>query len=133
MAAETESRGAVSAAGSNRVDKPWGHELRWSVTERYAGKLIHVNAGHKLSLQLHRVKHESIFIQSGVLDLVLEDETGELRTHRLLPGMSARIEPGRRHRFIAVEDTDLFEVSTPELDDVVRLDDDYGRSGTTSA
>lgn len=119
--------------GSGRVDKPWGHELRWAVTDRYLGKLIHVARGHQLSLQYHVQKDETIFISSGLLDLVLEDEKGEVHTHRMSPGMSARVRPGRRHRFIAVEDTDLFEVSSPEIDDVVRLEDSYGREGTSTA
>jgi mannose-6-phosphate isomerase len=124
--------GMVQSPGSGRVDKPWGYELRWAVTERYLGKLIHVNRGHSLSLQYHVQKDESIFVASGVLDLVLEDKEGELRTHRLGPGMSARIRPGRRHRFIAIEDVDVFEASSPEIDDVVRLEDAYGRAGTSA-
>jgi mannose-6-phosphate isomerase len=128
----TGERSALLPAGGGRVDKPWGFELRWAITDRYLGKLIHVNAGHRLSLQYHVQKDESIFVASGLLDLVLEDDAGELQTHRLAPGMSARVRPGRRHRFIAVEDTDLFEVSSPEVDDVVRLEDAYGREGTTA-
>lgn len=123
----------VHAAGTHRVDKPWGHELRWAITDRYLGKLIHVTKGHQLSLQYHVQKDESIFIASGLLDLVLEDDSGDVHVHRMTPGMSARVRPGRRHRFIAVEDTDLFEVSSPEIDDVVRLEDSYGREGTSSA
>ena len=122
----------VAQAGGGRVDKPWGYEVRWAITDRYLGKLIHVDEGHQLSLQYHVQKDESIYIASGLLDLLLEDATGAVRTHRLTPGMSARIRPGRRHRFIAVEDTDLFEVSSPEIDDVVRLEDSYGRGGTTA-
>ncbi|WP_337313034.1 cupin domain-containing protein [Candidatus Aeolococcus gillhamiae] len=123
----------VQAANTSRIDKPWGHELRWAITDRYLGKLIHVNRGQQLSLQYHVQKDESIYIASGLLDLVLEDHAGEVRVHRMTPGMSARVRPGRRHRFIAVEDTDLFEVSSPEIDDVVRLEDSYGREGTSSA
>lgn len=122
----------IHDAGAARVDKPWGYELRWAISDRYLGKLIHVDKGHQLSLQYHVQKDESIFIASGLLDLVLEDQDGEIRVHRLTPGMSARVRPGRRHRFIAVEDTDLFEVSSPEIDDVVRLEDSYGREGTSS-
>ncbi len=123
----------VRGADQNRVDKPWGYELRWAITDRYLGKLIHVDKGHQLSLQYHVQKDESIFIASGLLDLVLEDDAGQVRVHRMTPGMSARVRPGRRHRFVAVEDTDLFEVSSPEIDDVVRLEDSYGREGTNSA
>ncbi len=122
----------VHAAGEARVEKPWGYELRWAITDRYLGKLIHVNRGHNLSLQYHVQKDETIFIASGLLDLVLEDQDGEVRVHRLTRGMSARVRPGRRHRFIAVEATDLFEVSSPEIDDVVRLEDSYGREGTSA-
>jgi oxalate decarboxylase/phosphoglucose isomerase-like protein (cupin superfamily) len=124
---------AVQAAGVGRVDKPWGYELRWAITDRYLGKLIHVDAGQALSLQYHVQKDEAIFVLGGDLDLVLEDDDGEVRTHRLTAGMSARVRPGRRHRFQAVTDVDLCEVSSPEIDDVVRLEDQYGRAGTSRA
>ena len=124
--------GPISAAGTGRVEKPWGYELRWAVTDRYAGKLIHVNKGHRLSLQYHVQKDETIHVVSGAMDLLLENNSGEVETHRLTPGMSAHIRPGRKHRFIAVEDTDLFEVSSPEIDDVVRVEDAYGRAGTSA-
>ena len=120
----------VRPAGAGRVDKPWGYELRWAVTDRYVGKLIHVAAGHALSLQYHVQKDEAILVLRGELDLVLDDDDGELATHRMAEGMSARIRPGRRHRFVAVTDVDLLEVSSPEIDDVVRLSDRYGRAGT---
>ncbi len=123
----------IQPVGAGRIDKPWGYELRWAINDRYLGKMIHVNAGHKLSLQYHVEKDESIFVQAGVLDLVLENASGETETHRLTAGMSARVRPGRRHRFVAVEDVDIIEVSSPEIDDVVRLEDDYGRQGTSQA
>ena len=123
---------ALSRSEDSRVDKPWGYELRWAITDRYLGKLIHIDGGHSLSLQYHVQKDETIYVASGVLDLVLEDGSGRLVTHRMSPGTSARVRPGRRHRFVAVEDTDLFEVSSPEIDDVVRLEDAYGRAGTTA-
>jgi mannose-6-phosphate isomerase len=129
LAAES---GAIHAAGSGRVDKPWGYELRWAITDRYLGKLIHINRGHSLSLQYHVQKDEWIYVDSGLLDLQLEDDNGVLETHRLTPGMSARVRAGRRHRFLAVEETELIEVSSPEIDDVVRLEDSYGRAGTTA-
>ena len=122
----------VRASGAGRVDKPWGYELIWAVTDRYVGKLIHVRSGQALSLQFHVQKDESIFVAAGLLDLVLESPDGVLETHRLATGMSARIRPGRRHRMVAVEDTDLFETSSPELDDIVRLEDRYGREGTSA-
>jgi mannose-6-phosphate isomerase len=124
---------AVQPAGAGRVDKPWGYELRWAITDRYLGKIIHVDAGHQLSLQYHVQKDEAIYVLSGALDLVLEDESGEVLTHRLDAGMSARVRPGRRHRFRAVTDVDICEVSSPEIDDVVRLEDSYGRAGTSEA
>ncbi len=124
--------GPVSGAGSGKVEKPWGYELRWAVTDRYAGKLIHVNRGHRLSLQYHVQKDESIHVIAGVMDLLLENNSGEVETHRLTAGMSAHIRPGRTHRFIAIEDVDLVEVSSPEVDDVVRIEDVYGRAGTSA-
>lgn len=129
---ETRSSPDIQGVDHGRVDKPWGHELRFAITDRYLGKLIHVRRGHALSLQYHVQKDESIFIASGLLDLVLEGADGTIETHRLGPGMSARIRPGRRHRFVAVEDTDLFEASSSEVDDVVRLEDKYGREGTSA-
>jgi len=123
----------VQAAGSGLVEKPWGHELRWAITDRYLGKIIHISKGHQLSLQLHNQKDESIYVLRGSLDLVLENDAGELETHRLTEGMSARVPPKKRHRFVGAEDCEIVEVSSPEIDDVVRLEDDYGREGTTNA
>jgi mannose-6-phosphate isomerase-like protein (cupin superfamily) len=129
---ESTAAEPVLAAGAGRVEKPWGYELRWAITDRYLGKLIHINRGQSLSLQYHVQKDESIFVGGGVLDLLLEDDSGTVNIYRLTPGMSARIRAGRRHRFVAVEDTDLFEVSSPEIDDVVRIEDAYGRAGTSA-
>ena len=128
-----EKTSPIQVPEAGRVEKPWGYELRWAITDRYLGKIIHVNAGHQLSLQLHEKKDESIYILSGALDLVLENDQGELETHRLEPGMSARVHAGRRHRFVGVQDCDIVEVSSPEIDDVVRLEDNYGREGTSRA
>ena len=111
-----------------RVDKPWGYELRFAHTERYAGKVLFIEAGNQLSLQYHDVKDESLLVQSGDLELVLGKEQ---RVEKLGPGDAWHITPGTVHRFRAVTDCLLFEVSTPELDDVVRIEDDYGREGTT--
>jgi mannose-6-phosphate isomerase-like protein (cupin superfamily) len=110
-----------------RVEKPWGHEIIWAVTERYVGKILHIRAGEALSLQYHRKKDESIYLAQG--DLILETGVGDQPTERkvLKRGDSLHIPPGLRHRMIAVSDCDVFEVSTPELDDVVRLEDRYGR------
>ncbi|MFZ0169079.1 MAG: cupin domain-containing protein [Candidatus Dormiibacterota bacterium] len=110
-----------------RVDKPWGYEIWFAVTDRYAGKIIHIEAGHELSLQYHRRKDESIYVVSGEMELELENEAGEVETHQLRPGDCQRILVGRRHRMRALLDTDICEVSTPDLDDVVRLEDRYGR------
>ena len=114
-----------------RVEKPWGYELWWAQTERYVGKVLHVKAGHKLSLQFHVVKDETIHLWSGDLVLVLDEgDGGGLVEHRLRPGQSYRVRPGTKHRMVAVTDCDILEVSTPEVTDVVRLEDAYGRAGT---
>ncbi len=115
-----------------RVEKPWGHEIWWARTERYVGKLLHVRRGESLSLQYHQVKDETILVQSG--RLLFETRAPhelELRAVELLPGQAFHITPGTVHRMTALEDCDIFEVSTPELDDVVRLEDRYGRAGTS--
>jgi len=115
-----------------RVDKPWGHELIWAQTDRYVGKILVIEAGKRLSLQRHEVKDETILVRSGRLRLSLEDDDGVVREHDLGPGEHRRIATGRVHRFQALEPCELVEVSTPELDDVVRLQDDYGREGTNA-
>lgn len=119
-------------SAGRRVDKPWGHELHWAVTDRYVGKVLVIEAGKRLSLQYHEVKDESILVISGRLRLLLEDDSGQDRVEELGPGEHRRVPTGRRHRYEAVERTELIEVSTPELDDVVRLSDDYGREGTSA-
>lgn len=111
-----------------KVEKPWGYELRFIRTDRYAGKVLFVKAGSQLSLQYHETKDEAFYVQSGTLDLVL-GRGSEQRVVRMNPGASHHVVPGTVHRFRAVTDTLLFEVSTPELEDVVRLEDDYGREG----
>jgi mannose-6-phosphate isomerase len=113
-----------------RVEKPWGHELWWAQTERYVGKVLHVKAGHRLSLQYHQRKDETIHLWSGDLLLVLDEGDGKgLVEHRLRPGQSYHVKPLTRHRMVAVTDCDILEVSTPEVEDVVRLEDAYGRAG----
>ncbi len=109
-----------------RVEKPWGYELHWAKTDRYVGKLIHVTAGHALSLQYHNLKDETIYLHAGRL-LFERQEDGALVKREMLPGQRVHISPGTVHRMTAIEDSDVFEVSTPELDDVVRLEDRYGR------
>jgi mannose-6-phosphate isomerase len=112
-----------------RVEKPWGYELIWAVTEHYAGKLLSVNAGHALSLQFHREKDESWYVLEGRAELEFA-AAGEKTTSSevVTPGAAFRIKPGTVHRIRALEDTVIVEVSTPQLDDVVRLDDAYGRA-----
>jgi mannose-6-phosphate isomerase len=117
---------------SRRVEKPWGHELIWVLTDRYCGKVITIDAGMRLSLQRHRVKDEAILVLSGRLRLYLEDASGVVRDIELGPGGTRRIPAGRTHRFEAIERTELVEISTPELDDLERLEDDYGREGTSA-
>ena len=115
---------------TTKVEKPWGYELHWAKTDRYVGKLIHVNAGHALSLQFHNKKDETIFLWSGKL-LFEIDVNGKLTGREMLPGESVHVTPKTIHRMTAIEDSDIFEVSTPELTDVVRLEDRYGREGTS--
>jgi mannose-6-phosphate isomerase-like protein (cupin superfamily) len=115
-----------------KVEKPWGYELHWAVTDRYVGKLIHVNAGHALSLQYHNLKDETIFLWSGrMLFEIAEGHEGTaggpLTGREMKPGESVHVTPKTVHRMTAITDCDIFEVSTPELQDVVRLEDRYGR------
>jgi quercetin dioxygenase-like cupin family protein len=117
-------------ADAARVDKPWGHELRWGVTDRYAGKVLHIKKGEALSLQYHDRKDEFLYVVTGAIEMELGGPDGALTKHRMTEGDTLHITPGTRHRVTAVDDTDIFEVSTPELDDVVRLEDRYGRAGT---
>jgi mannose-6-phosphate isomerase len=117
---------------ARRVDKPWGHELIWALTDRYCGKILIIETGKRLSLQRHVEKDESILVVSGRMLLTLEDAAGEVREQELGPGEHRRIEAGRIHRYEALDRVELVEVSTPELDDVVRLEDDFGREGTSA-
>jgi mannose-6-phosphate isomerase-like protein (cupin superfamily) len=114
----------------SRVDKPWGYELRWAVTDRYLGKVLHVNKGEALSLQYHERKDEYQYLVKGSVDIELGDPDGALTTYRMDAGDTLHIKAGTRHRITALEDSDIFEVSTPEGDDVVRLSDRYGRAST---
>ena len=114
-----------------RVDKPWGYELHWAKTDRYVGKVIHVDAGHALSLQYHNVKDETILLWSGRLQFEITRD-GEMTTFEMTPGERIHVSPKTVHRMTAIEDCDIIEVSTPELDDVVRLEDRYGRAGSSN-
>jgi len=113
-----------------RVDKPWGYELIWAHTDRYVGKILHINKGESLSYQYHRIKDETIRLLRGAMELEVEEGQGGRRSLRLKPGDCFHITPGMKHRMRAVEECDVLEVSTPELDDVVRLEDRYGRAGS---
>ena len=110
-----------------RVNKPWGYELHWAKTDRYAGKVLHVNAGQALSLQYHNKKEETIYLYSGKLEFEIE-VNGALTKREMRPGESVHVPPLTKHRMTAIEDSEILEVSTPELDDVVRLEDRYGRN-----
>lgn len=123
---------AVGDREPRRVDKPWGHEVWWAQTDAYAGKLLHVNAGHRLSLQLHREKDESSYLLSGRLRLTSGPSIDELSEQQVGPGFAWRVEPGVIHSIEAIEDSIVLEVSTPHLEDVVRLEDRYGRSDAGS-
>jgi mannose-6-phosphate isomerase len=120
------------ASEPRRVEKPWGYELIWALTDAYCGKVLFVRAGHSLSLQFHRRKDEAWYIQSGRAKLEL-GEAGEtvLGEEVVSAGAAFHFPPGTVHRITALEDTTVLEVSTPHLDDVVRLEDSYGRAGTT--
>ncbi len=129
---EEAKTGRVNVA---TVPKPWGHETIWARSGRYVGKILHINAGHELSVQFHRKKDETIHLLSGeIVYRVQRDPSNQDRLEdvRLKIGESFRITPGTVHQMVAVTDCDVLEVSTPELDDVVRLSDKYGREGTSA-
>jgi mannose-6-phosphate isomerase len=113
-----------------KVSKPWGHELIFAENERYAGKILHLEPGQCMSLQYHERKDETLFVLTGEVHLLVGEES-KLEEIRLKPGDAYRIRPGVRHRMSSEVATDVVEVSSPELDDVVRLEDRYGRAGTT--
>jgi mannose-6-phosphate isomerase len=125
---QTHEAPAPTATLPRHVPKPWGHELWFAHTDRYAGKLLHVNAGHRLSLQYHEHKDETSYLVSGRMLLVQGETEDAIAEREIEPGDAWRNEPGLIHTIEAIEDSVVFEVSTPELDDVVRLVDRYGRS-----
>jgi mannose-6-phosphate isomerase len=114
------------------VPKPWGHETIWAHTDRYAGKILHVNAGESLSVQYHERKDETVYLLAGEMKYWVQLDGEELRDVRLRVGDAFRITPGTVHYIEAVTDCDVLEASTPDLDDVVRLRDRYGREGTSA-
>ena len=122
------------AVEPTRVDKPWGHELIWALTDDYCGKILFIKAGEAMSLQFHRQKDESWLVHSGRAELEMAEPGKKVPAMEVIgPGAAFRIQPGTVHRVKALEDTTILEVSTPHLDDVVRLEDLYGREGTSEA
>lgn len=113
------------------VSKPWGHEVIWAHTDRYVGKLLHIKAGHALSVQYHERKDETIYLLRGEMVYRVQED-GALREVALRVGEAFRNEPGMIHQMEAITDCDVLEASTPHLDDVVRLTDRYGREGTSA-
>ena len=127
---ERQTSGPV---GVTIVPKPWGHEVIWAHTDRYVGKVLHIKAGHALSVQYHDRKDETIYLLSGEMIYRVSTKPEEpLRDVRLKAGESYRNTPGHVHQMEAVTDCDVLEASTPHLDDVVRLSDRYGRTGTSA-
>ena len=120
------------AVTPRRVEKPWGWELVWAEADEYVGKLLFVRAGHSLSLQYHEVKDEAWLVPEGKASLELGAVGGALEAVEIAAGDAFRYPPGTIHRVTAIEDTLIVEVSTPHLDDVVRLEDRYGREGTSA-
>jgi mannose-6-phosphate isomerase-like protein (cupin superfamily) len=121
-------REPVGPFRGTRVEKPWGYELIWARADRYVGKILHVQAGEALSLQYHERKDETLYLLSGEVRMEIGDAGETLTSITLRPGDSLHIPPHRRHRLHAVVTSDVLEASTPELDDVVRLEDRYGRT-----
>jgi mannose-6-phosphate isomerase len=111
-----------------RVEKPWGYEEIWAETEHYVAKILFIRKGHRLSLQHHEEKTETIRVARGTMHLQYDDSDGKLTSCTLEAGQCHHLPPGCRHRMRAVTNVEIFEVSTPHLNDVVRHDDDYGRS-----
>ena len=121
------------ASAVRHVEKPWGHEIIWAANELYVGKILHIRAGHKLSLQYHNVKDETIYLLAGELRYwVRLTPAGALEDMHLAVGDAFRTTPGTVHYMEAVTDCDVLEASTPHLDDLVRLEDRYGRAGTSA-
>jgi len=120
--------GTEGAFEPTRVEKPWGHEIIWAHTDQYVGKVLHVRAGHALSIQYHERKDETIHLLNGRMRFWVGTDTDSLAIVELGQGESFRIRPGTVHRMEAVTDVDILEASTPQIDDVVRLEDRYGRT-----
>ncbi len=132
MAKNKDTKAASGRVKVVKVPKPWGHETIWAQSERYVGKILHINAGQELSVQYHNRKDETIHLLSGEIVYRAQDKDEGLDDVQLRVGESFRITPGTVHQLVALTDCDVLEVSTPELDDVVRLSDKYGRAGTSA-
>ena len=131
MPNEKDTKPASGRVNVVRVPKPWGHETIWAHSDRYVGKILHINAGQELSVQYHNRKDETVHLLSG--EISYRVKTNELlEDMRLRVGESFRITPGTVHQMVALTDCDVLEVSTPEIDDFVRLSDKYGREGTSA-
>jgi mannose-6-phosphate isomerase-like protein (cupin superfamily) len=113
----------------SRTEKPWGYEVLWAHTDRYVGKILHIEPGHCLSLQYHEQKHESIYVLRGRMIFRYRGADGELLEREMIAGDAQQVPTGMVHQFEALERTDVLEASTPHLEDVVRLEDRYGRAG----
>ena len=131
MPKKKDTKPASGRVNVVRVPKPWGHETIWAHSDRYVGKILHINAGQELSVQYHNKKDETVHLLSGEISYRVKTNK-LLEDMRLRVGESFRITPGTVHQMVAVTDCDVLEVSTPELDDVVRLSDRYGREGTSA-
>jgi mannose-6-phosphate isomerase len=109
------------------IQKPWGYEIWLAENEKYAGKILHINKGSRFSLQYHKIKHETLYLYSGLCNITINNTTSLMNA-----GDCQEIKPGTVHRVEAINESELFEISTPELDDLVRLEDDYGRINNES-
>jgi mannose-6-phosphate isomerase-like protein (cupin superfamily) len=132
MAKKKDTKAASGRVDVVKVPKPWGHETIWARSDRYVGKILHINAGQELSVQYHERKDETIHLLSGEIVYRVQGTDEALDDVQLKVGESFRITPGTIHQMVALTDCDVLEVSTPELDDVVRLSDKYGRTGTSA-
>jgi mannose-6-phosphate isomerase len=132
MAKKKDTKAASGRVNVVKVPKPWGHETIWARSDRYVGKILHINAGQELSIQYHNKKDETVHLLSGEISYRVQSKGEVLDDVQLKVGESFRITPGTIHQMVALTDCDVLEVSTPELDDVVRLSDKYGREGTSA-
>ncbi len=134
MSQSREEPGFTVEGFARRVDKPWGYEIHWTPSDRpYVGKVLHIDAGKRLSLQMHDAKTESWYLLRGRARVVWDDGSGELVELELEPGLGYSVAIGQRHRLVGITDCDVLEVSTPEIGTTHRLEDDYARTHETEA